>query len=71
MGDGMNIPIDIRAPELEQAMLHLRRALECMDKAGEVSAAAYAQMALDTLDRQRPWDGTVEGLSALDWRTAR
>ena len=34
---------------LEQAVRHLRLALVCLDAAGEMRAAPYAQMAIDIL----------------------
>jgi len=37
--------------ELQDARLHLRQALDALDRAGELSAAPYVQMALDLLER--------------------
>jgi len=37
--------------ELRDARLHLHEALDALDRAGELSAAPYVLMALDTLEQ--------------------
>jgi len=46
----MNSLSEHTGTDIALAIFHLERALECLDVAGELSAAPYAQMALDSLN---------------------
>lgn len=57
----MSHPPEPLADDLAQAVRHLRLALVCLDGAGEVRAAPYAQMAIDMLEVRGYDDLIVRG----------